>query len=68
MMLKIKFTRKWWNKYAKNFDAYTNNEVQDHLRDWVKASFTKVRPSDTDKFEALLLYDAKNKASKKRIR
>jgi len=68
MMLRIKFTRKWWNKYAQDFDAYTNNEIRDHLKQWTSYNFGLIKPTQTDGFGALLLYNVKNKASKKRIR
>lgn len=68
MMLRIKFKRKWWDKYAEDFREDTNDEIRSHLEDWTSFSFGRIKPTETDKFGALLLYNVKNKASKKRIR
>jgi len=67
MMLKIKFTRKWWDKYAKDFREDTNNEIRNHLKHWTSFNFGRIKPTKTNKFGVLLLYDAQNKASKKRM-
>lgn len=66
MMLKIKFTKRWWNKYAEKFGIATNNKIRDHLKQWTSYNFGRIKPTETDKFGALLLYDAQNKASKKK--
>jgi len=67
MMLRIKFTRKWWNNFANILKKGSNNEVRNHLRHWTSLSFGRIKPTETNKFGALLLYDAQNKASKKRM-
>lgn len=67
MMLKIKFTKRWWNKYAEDFRIDTSNEIRDHLKQWTSYNFGRIKPTETDEFGALLLYNVKNKASKKRM-
>ena len=68
-LLRIRFTRAWWSKFTGTLKKGSNDAIKQHLDRWVSIKLERNTPTDhEDHFGRLLLYDAQNKASKKRIR
>lgn len=67
-LLRIKFTRKWWNNFANILKKGSSDAIKQHLDRWVSIKLERnISAGYEDHFGRLLLYDAKNKVHKKMV-
>lgn len=67
-LLKIRFTRAWWSKFAGTLENESNDAIKQHLDRWVSIKLERnISTNYGDHFGRLLLYDGKNKVHEKMV-